>query len=123
MVDKRDRFQTWPELWLKRIVATLNSPFAETLVVDSDVYACPNFENLFTEYLGENDVAITLASAPFGASRNYDGAFRPGMPESYAQFLERNLGLQLLSTGRPIVQQLVTLFRDAYVRQVAYLFA
>ncbi len=154
MVEKRDRFQTWPELWLKRIVATLNSPFAETLVVDSDVYACPTFERLFDtyksnltitttsrmralvscsfdstcllfpsnffflkRYLGDNDVALTLAAAPFGSSRNYDGAFRPGFPVSYAQFVERNLGLQLLATGRPSVQQLVTLFRDAYVRQ------
>ena len=35
IVERRERFQTWPDLWLMRIMATLNSPFAQTLVVDS----------------------------------------------------------------------------------------
>eukprot|EP00051_Salpingoeca_urceolata_P020950 m.321128 g.321128 ORF g.321128 m.321128 type:complete len:457 (-) comp19708_c4_seq1:61-1431(-) len=119
VVERRDRFQTWPRLWLFRILASLHSPFAETLVVDSDVYACQTFMGVFTEFLeGPNaDVAVTLAPAPFGSSRNYDGAFRPGFPESYRQFTERNLGLQVLRTERPMVQRLLALFRDVYVRQ------
>ncbi len=119
VIERRERFQTWPDLWLKRIMATLNSPFAETLVVDSDVYACSNFVALFDEWLGpDNDVAITLAPAPFGCSRNYNGAFRPRFPESYANFTERNLGMQVLKTGNPEVVRLIALFRDIYVRHV-----
>lgn len=118
IIDRRERFQTWPALWLKRIVASLHSPFARTLVVDSDVYACSNFQDLFTDYLGrDTDVGITLAPAPFGASRNYPGAFRPGFPKSYEQYTERNLGLHLLATQNPLVIRLLALFRDVYIRQ------
>lgn len=119
ILERRERFQTWPELWLKRMVATLNSPFEQSLIVDTDVYACRSFESLFDEYLGDGDVAITLAPAPFGCSRNYVGAFRPGFPARYANFTERNLGLHVLATGKPEVLRLVTLFRDAYIRQVS----
>jgi len=118
VIERRERFQTWPELWVKRIMASLNSPFAETLVVDSDVYGCTNFEDLWTKYLKEGDVAATLAPAPFGASRNYKGAFRPGFPKSYEEYTERNLGLHMLATGRPQVLKLIATFRDVYVRQV-----
>ena len=119
VIERRERFQTWPELWVKRIMASLNSPFAKTMVVDSDVYGCTNFQDIFTKYLGDDaDVAATLAPAPFGASRNYDGAFRPGFPKSYAKYTERNLGLHILATGNKRVLQLLALFRDAYVRQV-----
>lgn len=117
IVERRERFQTWPELWLKRIMASLHSPFARTLVVDSDVYGCTAYEKLFTEYLGDSDVAITLAPAPFGASRNYEGAFRKGFPTTYAEYTERNLGLHMLATGKPRVQALLSLFRDVFVRQ------
>lgn len=117
VVERREKFQTWPELWLKRILASLNSPFAETMVVDSDVYGCTNFEDLYDQYLGDADVAITLAPAPFGASRNYNGSFRPGFSVEYASYTERNLGLHLLATGKPKVIKLLALFRDIYVRQ------
>jgi hypothetical protein len=118
IVERRERFQTWPQLWLKRIFASLNSPYAETMVVDSDVYGCTDFENMFPTYLNaEADVAITLAPAPFGASRNYKGAFRPGFPKSYEEYTERNLGLHMLSTGKPQVLKLLALFRDVYIRQ------
>jgi hypothetical protein len=119
VVERRERFQTWPQLWLKRILASLYSPYAETLVVDSDVHACPNFERLFDEYMDNTgaDVALTLAPAPFGSSRNYNGAFRPGLPEAFANFTERNLGLQLLRTAKPAVVHLLALFRDVYLRQ------
>jgi hypothetical protein len=118
ILARRERFQTWPELWLKRIFASLNSPFAQTMVVDSDVYGCTIFEKIFTEYLGdEYDIAATLAPAPFGASRNYKGAFRPGFPQKYELYTERNLGLHLVRTGRPEVLQLLTLFKDIYIRQ------
>lgn len=118
IVERRERFQTWPELWLKRIMASLNSPFAQTMVVDSDVYACSKFESMFDTFLGDSaDIAVTLAPAPFGASRNYPGAFRPGFGEEYAKYTERNCGLQLLATASPKVQQLLALFRDVYVRQ------
>lgn len=117
VVERREKFQTWPELWEKRIFASLNSPFSETMVVDSDVYACTKFEDLFDEYLQEADLAITLAPAPFGSARNYAGAFRPGFSEAYANYTERNLGLQLLATGEPKVQKLLAIFRDAYIRQ------
>lgn len=117
VIERRERFQTWPALWVKRIMASLNSPFAETLVVDSDVYGCTNFEDLWTKYLKEGDVAATLAPAPFGASRNYKGAFRPGFPKSYEDYQERNLGLHMLATGRPQVLKLVALFRDVFIRQ------
>eukprot|EP00038_Savillea_parva_P009672 m.185054 g.185054 ORF g.185054 m.185054 type:complete len:491 (+) comp16324_c0_seq1:80-1552(+) len=117
IIERRERFQTWPELWLKRIMASLHSPFNQTLVVDSDVYGCSTFEKLFDEYLENADVAITLAPAPFGASRNYNGAFRHGFPESYAEYTERNLGLHMLATGRPKVQKLLALFRDVFIRQ------
>jgi hypothetical protein len=117
VIERREKFQTWPELWVKRIMASLNSPFAETMVVDSDVYGCTKFEDLFDEYLANADVSITLAPAPFGASRNYPGAFRAGFPESYALYTERNLGLHILRTGRPMVIKLLALFRDVYVRQ------
>jgi hypothetical protein len=119
VIERRERFQTWPQLWLKRIVATLHSPFEQTLVVDSDVYACKSFHGLFDEWLGDGDVAITLAPAPFGCSRNYNGAFRTGFPQRYANFTERNLGLHVLNTGRPEVLRLVTLFRDVFIRQVS----
>lgn len=99
VIERRDKFQTWPKLWVHylpvavrasnyyinisgnlqvlRIIASLHSPFAETLVVDSDVYACTNFEDLFPRYIGkDSEVGITLAPAPFGASRNYNGSFR-----------------------------------------------
>eukprot|EP00730_Choanoeca_flexa_P008798 TRINITY_DN12537_c0_g3_i1.p1 TRINITY_DN12537_c0_g3~~TRINITY_DN12537_c0_g3_i1.p1 ORF type:complete len:436 (+),score=48.05 TRINITY_DN12537_c0_g3_i1:439-1746(+) len=118
VIARREKFQTWPELWLKRIIASLNSPYAETLVVDSDVYACSNFEHLFDDYLSDADIAITLAPAPFGSSRNYNGAFRAGFPPSYANYTERNLGLQVLATGRPHVLRLLALFRDVYIRHV-----
>eukprot|EP00049_Salpingoeca_infusionum_P027885 m.34851 g.34851 ORF g.34851 m.34851 type:complete len:502 (+) comp9820_c0_seq1:96-1601(+) len=118
VIERRERFQTWPELWLKRIYATLHSPFEETLVVDSDVYACESFEALFDVYLSEGHVAITKAPAPFGCSRNYKGAFRSGMPDRYQEFTERNLGLQVLKTGDPKVIELVSLFKDVYLRQV-----
>lgn len=118
ILERRERFQTWPELWLKRIFASLNSPFAQTMVVDSDVYGCTVFEDLFTQYLGpEHDVAATLAPAPFGASRNYKGAFRPGFPQKYEEFTERNLGLHLLKTGKKEVLEMLALFRDVYIRQ------
>lgn len=64
-------------------VATLHSPFAKTLIVDSDVYACSNFVSLFNEWLEDAEFAITLAPAPFGSTRNYAGAFRAGFPERY----------------------------------------
>ena len=117
VIERREKFQTWPELWVKRIMASLNSPFDETMVVDSDVYGCTKFEDLFDQYLANADVSITLAPAPFGASRNYPGAFRAGFPESYALYTERNLGLHILRTGRPMVIKLLALFRDVYVRQ------
>lgn len=118
VIERRERFQTWPKLWLMRILATLNSPFEETLVVDSDVYACTNFEQLFDTFLGDNHLAITLAPAPFGSSRNFKGAFREGFPQRYEEFPERNLGLQVLRTGDQHVLQLIALFRDVYIRQV-----
>ena len=118
VIERRERFQTWPRLWLQRIIATLNSPFEESLVVDSDVYACTDFTHIFDDYLGAADVCITKAPAPFGSSRNYKGAFRAGFPERYANFTERNLGLQVLKTGKPQVLKLVALFRDVYIRQV-----
>ena len=81
------------------------------------MYGCAVFEKLFNDYLGDKDVAITLAPAPFGASRNYAGAFRAGFPASYAEYTERNLGLHMLATGKPVVQKLLALFRDVYIRQ------
>ena len=118
VIARRERFQTWPELWVKRIMASLHSPFAKTMVVDSDVYGCTNFADLFSTYLADDvDVAATLAPAPFGASRNYNGAFRAGFPESYAKYTERNLGLHILNTGDKKVVQLLALFRDIFIRQ------
>ena len=78
VIQKRDRFQAWPDLWLKRIYASLNSPFELTLVVDSDVYACTKFEDIFSLISTDFDIAMTLAPAPYGSSRNYAGAFRKG---------------------------------------------
>lgn len=118
VVEKRPRFQLWPDLYLKRIISLLYSPFAETLVVDNDVYPCSNFENLFTDYMTiENDVALAVAVNKVD-KWSYAGAFRSGFPQSYANFQERSLGIQLLATGRPHVIQLIALFRDVYIRHI-----
>ena len=118
VIARREKFQAWPELWLKRIIATLHSPFETTMCADSDVYACSNYEALFDYVSGDVDVAMTLAPAPFGCSRNFKGAFRDGFPPEYEEFYERNLGLHIVHTGRASVIQLIALFRDIYIRQV-----
>eukprot|EP00042_Codosiga_hollandica_P006986 m.16650 g.16650 ORF g.16650 m.16650 type:complete len:359 (-) comp28546_c0_seq1:104-1180(-) len=114
---RRENFQGWPDLWLKRIIGTLHSPFANTLNVDSDVHACKNFEQLFDLMEHKIDVVSTIAPSPFSSSTGRRMPLREDLPALYAYFPERNLGMQLLATSRPNVLKLVALFRDAYVRQ------
>jgi hypothetical protein len=56
-------FQAWPQLWLGRILASLHSPFARTMNLDSDVYVCDGFEDLFDRVDEHHVFAAGLATA------------------------------------------------------------
>ena len=61
-------------------------------------------------------MAFTIAPAPYASSKGVKQSFRTDFPPEYAEFPERNLGLQVLQTDDPDVIALITLFRDVYVR-------
>jgi hypothetical protein len=117
--DAAPFFQGWPPLWLKRTVASMYSPFARTMLMDADVYVCPHFETMFNKYIDNHHLyAASIAIALFAGSGSGNKALRPGMPEAFARFPERNLGFQIVHTGQPRAISLLALFRDVYVRHI-----
>ena len=96
VINTRPKFQGWPALWIKRIVATLHSPFATTLVADTDVHACAGFSRLFDFVDDYHKMAMTVAPAPFASSKGIRQSFRADFPIEFARFPERNLGLQVV---------------------------
>eukprot|EP00051_Salpingoeca_urceolata_P029473 m.490024 g.490024 ORF g.490024 m.490024 type:complete len:465 (+) comp27365_c0_seq1:237-1631(+) len=117
------QFQSWPLLWFQKILGTLASPFAQTLVVDSDVYACPGFESLFDE-MGDGGgatqqplVAVMAADTPYTRGNRF--ASRPGMPEEFSDFTESSLAVHYVDTTSDHALSFLALLRDVYVRHLA----
>jgi hypothetical protein len=118
----RSKFIGWPELWIKKLLSLLHSPYAVTLAVDANVYLCPRFETLF-DYIEapEADIALGLAISKFGASQGHAGPQRPMMMDSklFFAFTERNLAVQVLRTGSVATMKLISLAIDAYTRHLS----
>jgi hypothetical protein len=115
----RPFFEGRPIVWLKRIVALMHSPFDKTMQLDADVYVCPGFAKQFDDYLDERHFyAAVVELGLFSSTRGDPKPLRPDMPDEFLQFPERNLGFQLLFTGKHQVIELLALFRDVYVRQM-----
>jgi hypothetical protein len=110
----------WPALWLMRAVGWLHSPFEKSMFFDSDVYVCPGFERMFDTYLDEYHLfAAPIASSPFVDTQGDSRPLRSGIPaKEFSQYPERNLGVVLAQTGHPKIIELLTLYRDVYVRQI-----
>jgi hypothetical protein len=111
-------FNKWPGLWFQRIIAFQHSPYAQTLMVDSDVYACPRFDTIFSYLDARHLVAATLSPMLFGDTFGNAESFRSGFPDSYERFPERNLGLIVVQSSHPKVIELLALFRDVYLRHM-----
>jgi hypothetical protein len=89
------------------------------MLIDADVYVCPNFATLFDMYLDEHHLyAATIASGLFSSTRGDPKALRPGMTDEFLRFPERNLGFQLIHTANHRALELLALFRDVYARHV-----
>lgn len=117
--ETRPLFEGRPIVWLKRTVALLHSPFAKTMQLDDDVYVCRGFAKQFDDYLNDQHLyAAVVELGIFSSTRGDPKPLRPGMPDEFLRFAERNLGFQLLYTGKPRVIELLALFRDVYVRQM-----
>jgi hypothetical protein len=115
----RPLFEGRPIVWLKRIVALMHSPFKKTMQIDADVYVCPGFWRQFDDYLTDRHMfAAVLDQGMFSNTRGDTTPFREGMPKEFIGFPERNLGFQLLNTGKSQTIDLLALFRDVYVRHV-----
>lgn len=112
----RPYYQAWPVMWLKRIIASLHSPFAITVAVDADVHACSTFPRVFDLLGSQYDIGLNIADAHYASSRGRPEAFRSDFPPSYVDFYERNLGFQLLATYKLSVLRLLSLFRDVFIR-------
>jgi hypothetical protein len=119
IADSKPSFRKkWPALWLKRAVGWLHSPFEKSMFLDNDVSVCPGFERLFETYLDSHHLfSATIAPHPFGSRDPSDIPIRSAIPaKEFSQFPERNLGVVLAATSHPKVIELLTLFRDVYVR-------
>jgi hypothetical protein len=122
LTDSKPFFRGFQTLWrLKRIVGELHSPFDTTMFLDSDVHVCPGFERMFDTYLDDHHLfAATIASNPFGKTNGSRVPLRAGIPAAeFAQFPERNMGFVVLKSDHPKVMELMTLYRDTFVRHVS----
>jgi hypothetical protein len=121
MTDVKPSFRyKWPALWLKRAVGWLHSPFEKSMFFDTEVYVCPGFERMFDTYLNDHHLyAGAVAVTPFSNTNGNSKPLRAGIPaKEFSQYPERNLGVVLAQTGHPKIIELLTLFRDVYVRQI-----
>jgi hypothetical protein len=106
--------------WLKSLSSYRHAPYRLSLVLDSDAFTCPGFENLFQmaepsrqdvwqlSHQGQTDFAAGIDQYPFGTGLN---AFLiPGKREylqDYDDFPERNTGTMLFSFHRQLTHTFV----------------
>eukprot|EP00730_Choanoeca_flexa_P007362 TRINITY_DN12321_c1_g1_i1.p1 TRINITY_DN12321_c1_g1~~TRINITY_DN12321_c1_g1_i1.p1 ORF type:complete len:385 (+),score=35.32 TRINITY_DN12321_c1_g1_i1:136-1155(+) len=110
-----------PTLWLRRICATLLTPFAITLNADADSLPCaPTWSDIFAP-MEHSDVASIAAPWPYGGSCNNRNSPAPPVHHSahpWPSFPESNLGTIMLNMSALSVQKTLVLYLDAYVREI-----
>ncbi|KAJ9473690.1 hypothetical protein DIPPA_17117 [Diplonema papillatum] len=112
-----------PTALVKKIAAILMSPYDTTVVLDNDAHVCGPFDHLLPSKNANYDVGTAVAPfSRWGGSgqdpyMNLTLPDKPAARKAFQAFQERSVGVLVLRTKKPAVQQFLRQWLELFTAQ------